>query len=366
MKDFLVLSEPRKIYKKMIEDIKNAKKSIYLETYIYSNDKVGRKFREALIEKARQGVKVFLLIDALGAGFLRLRLHKILGIEEKEDSAVNLKFFSELINLGGKVKFFKEIRYVLRMFSANHERNHRKLLIIDEKITHISSINITEECLDWRELTLRFEGPITEHFLDSFRKDWKPHHIGKRINSFFHKGFEIIMDIPGGIERATENRYSELINGAKKEILIEGPYLVPSIPLRRALSNAVRRGVNVRLLIPNRSDMEIMDVIRDRYLGYLYRAGIEIYYYKKMLHSKLMIIDNSVFILGSSNLDYRSFRHNYEINLIGRNREIIESLRHFFIFGVKNSKRFNYPVWKNRSSFRKVYTLFLGLIEEYL
>lgn len=371
MQNFKVLSKPREIYRKMLEDINQAKESIYLETYIYENDKIGEIFRKALIKKANEGVEVKILIDALGAGNTREFLHKTFGLKKNLGlgKGIDKKYFSKLEKSGGEIRFFKEIRYVFRIFGQNHERNHRKLLIIDNTISYLGSINITESGKNWRELVLRLEGSVSEHFRDSFMNHWKL--SGKitkiKIRLMLHKGFEILQDLPADKKKLTAEKYLKLINSAKKEILIETPYFVPPITIRHALAKAVRRKVSVKLLIPCKSDLEILDLIRNRYLGRLYKKGIEIHYYTPdALHSKLLIIDDKFFLLGSSNLDYRSFIHDYEINLLGRDKKIISELRSFFNSGLKNSKLFSYYEWKSRSSFTKLAEMFVSLIENYL
>lgn len=350
MKEFEVMSNPQEIYKKMLVDINNAKESILLETYIYSNDKIGRAFRDLLEKKAKQGIKINVLIDSWG-------------------SDVNKKFFLKLKELGGEVKFFKEFQYVLRFFSKNHERNHKKLLIIDNNITYIGSMNITASCLNWRELVVKLNGPIAEHFTSSFFKSWNLY--GKitktRINSIFHKGFEIIHDIPHAASRLLENKYLELLKNAKKEIRIETPYFIPSYRIRRELYRAEERGVDVKIILPNNSDLTFMDIFRNRYLGKLNRKGVKIYYYMpKTLHSKLLLVDGKFFLLGSSNLDYRSFVHQHEINLFGKDKKIIQSLEAFYDLGLKQSKQFDYSEWKNRSTLKKLIEIFMYHLRHYL
>src|SRR3989338_8742725 len=120
MTKFKIMSKPSEIFESMLHDIKNAKKSIYLETYIYGNDKIGNLFKKALEEKVKQGVSVYILIDALGSGLIRSRVYKLLRIKEKIGSWIDINFFNNLKKLGGKIRFFKEVRYALRMLSANH------------------------------------------------------------------------------------------------------------------------------------------------------------------------------------------------------------------------------------------------------
>jgi cardiolipin synthase len=371
MEKFSVISSPREIYKKMLDDINSAKKSIYLETYIFSKDEIGNQFRDALIKKAKEGIKVFVLIDGLGSGDLRIRLHKLFRIDKSLGFGAGLdkKYFKELVNNKGEIRFFKDIRYVLRLFSSNHERNHRKLLIVDNKISYIGSVNITSSCLDWRELVLRLEGEIAAHFIDSFNYHWELANkeiTRKKIKLILHKGFEILQDLPGDKKMLTEGKYRRLINNAKKDILIETPYLIPPWRIRRALERAVKRGVEVKLLLPYNSDIKILDIVRDRYLGRFYKKGIKIYYYAGILHSKLLLVDNKFFILGSSNLDYRALIHQYEINILGRDKKIITSLKNYFNSGLKHSNLFDYEEWKSRSSIRKVMQHILTRIKNYL
>lgn len=350
METFHVYSNPKHIYEKMLEDIKSAKKYIFLETYIYDDDEIGKKFRDLLIKKAKQGLKIKLLLDAWG------------GTSKKP-------FFEKLIKAGAEVRFFREIRYFIRIFSKNHERNHRKLLVIDNHITYIGSMNITARCLDWRELVLRIKGSISCDFAKSFYQSWQMYGKldKKRLKTIVHKEFEIIQDIPSYLGRATENKLYKLISKAKKKILIETPYFVPSAKIINSLGKAIKKGVKVMLLIPKHSGVGIVDLVRNGYLGKVYKQGITIHYYtKKNPHSKLLIIDDNFFMLGSSNIDYRSLTHNYELNVVGEDKQIIKALKDFFMEGFSDSEPFSYEEWRQRSSIDKLLELILETIKHYL
>jgi len=333
--EFEVLSEPKKIYLRMLNDIEKAQKSIYLETYIYDDDSIGDKFLKLLIKKAKQGVRVKLLLDAMG-------------------SSADRGYFKELVALGGEVKFFREIRYVFRFFSENHQRNHRKLLLIDDRISYMGSSNITNNCLDWRELVIRLTGNISEHFVISFDKSWNLAGgiSATKIRSMFHRGYEIIQDIPSKfrIRRPYETKFIHLINSAKKIVRIETPYFVPPRNVRRSIVRALKRGVEVVLILPQKSDLFFIDAARNLYLGKLLRKGTKIYYFTPSpMHSKLLIVDSKFFLLGSSNLDYRSLHHQHEINLVGKNRKIINELERHFSETLSQSREETYAQWKNRS-----------------
>jgi len=137
-----ILTDPLDIYHAMFHDIEKARKYVCLETFRFENDPIGVKFRNLLTKKAKEGIEVILLLDAWG-------------------TAVSEKFFKELIGYGGKIKFFKRIRWTINIISANHERDHRKLLLIDDEVSYISSINISNYNLNWREFSLRLNGDIT-------------------------------------------------------------------------------------------------------------------------------------------------------------------------------------------------------------
>jgi cardiolipin synthase len=346
---FQIISKPRQIYVQMLKDIKSAKKRIFLETHIFSNDEVGEKFKKALLKKASEGVKIRLLIDAYWS--------------------VNKEYFKELIEQGAEVRFCREFKYVLRIVSKNHERNHRKLLIIDKDITYIGSANITALCLTWRELVLRLQGKeLNMLFAKAFMGNWRTsaNFSPKKIKTIACKSFKIIRDIPSRIKKPTYNRYIRLINKAQKEIQIETPYLVPSFRIIKALSRAVKRGVDVKLIIPRETDVKVHDILRDTYLGMIHKRGIQIFYYTPgMLHSKLLIIDNTFFLLGSSNLDYRSFLHQYEINLLGEDKGVIKALKKYSDKTLSKTKPFKYQKWKNRKIIKRFLEFLLWRIKEY-
>ncbi len=179
MKQYTILSDSEKIYEQMLLDIESAREEIFLETYIFEDDAIGRSFRDLLIKKVLDGVRVRLLIDAWV-------------------SSIRKKFFKKFIDAGGEVRFFRELRYALRWFNANHERNHRKLLLIDKEISYIGSINITKKSLKWRELVLRIDSPLTKAFRQLFLKTWKYFNLftTKKMKKISYEGFEVIPDFP--------------------------------------------------------------------------------------------------------------------------------------------------------------------------
>lgn len=325
----------------MLEDIESAKRCIYLQTYKFENDSIGEKFRNALIYAVKRGVEVKLLIDSWGAG-------------------VSKTFFSEFLELGGKIKFFEKIKFSFDVFARNHRRNHRKLLLIDSNISYIGSSNITAYNLNWRESCLRIEGEITSLFERIFSYDYfqsSRFFQNKKFATKILSGEDllIIRDVPGNIRQPVKRILLKKINLAKSSIIIETPYFLPGSLLKTALINASKRGVNVKIITPKNSDVSLFDILRNKYFGAYYKNGIEIFdYFPSNLHAKVFIVDDKFFLTGSSNFDYRSFLFMHEINIGGSQIDILQLLKNHIDASIKDCLVFDYEKWKKRHSFLKL------------
>lgn len=331
-----------KLYSSMIKDIETAKKSILLETYRFNADMIGSKFRDAITKAAKKGVKVKLLIDAWG-------------------SSSNDFFFRKLILYGGEVRFFRRFKFKLKWFDYNHRRDHRKILIIDGKIAYIGSTNIADESITWRETNLRITGRLAKKLIKAFNDNYEIHSAlifdpKKHIYPIRQGNFEIIRDVPSFIHQNVRDEEVLLFKKAKKEIIIETPYFIPDRQIRKSLKRAAKRGIKVKIILPARSDVRIMDLLRDQFLGKLHRRGVRIYYYQPTIsHAKAVIVDNKYFLLGSSNLDFRSFIHQYEIMLLGSEKKIINQLKKHFQESLNDSEPFSYRKWKRRPLLQKIF-----------
>lgn len=348
-----VISDTSKIFDSMLDDIDNAKQYIYLETYKFADGSIGASFRDKLTQKAKEGVKVRLLIDSWG-------------------SYVSEQFFEELINHGGEVKFFRKLKLSINSFMKNHERNHRKILVIDNKITYISSLNFTNYCLKWREISIRISGGIAKLFKTIFLQNFNLKNTykfsKKRYTRPFKIGdYEIIRDVPSVIYQRLRKKIIHLINLSEKEIIIETPYFLPTRTIRDALVRAAtERNVSIKIIMPLHSDVKTVDILKDYYLGNLYHSGIKILFYTlKNLHSKLFIIDNNYYI-GTSNFDYRSFRYQFEVGLIGKDENIRDQLKQHINETSNGCIGFDYSKWKKRSIWQKAAELILIPLRHFL
>ncbi|MBR5028554.1 MAG: phosphatidylserine/phosphatidylglycerophosphate/cardiolipin synthase family protein [Bacteroidales bacterium] len=326
------------LYNNQLKDIAAAKEYVYLETFRFNDDAMGERFKRALTEKARQGVKVRILVDAWGT-------------RQKKS------FFDPIINAGGEVRFFKKLIITLNFISDNHRRDHRKILVIDNRIAYIGSANITAYSLSWRELNLRIVDPMARLFQKVFNDNYAIYNrldLDKlRFKRDINYGqMSIIQEIPSRARQRLARRYEYLINNAKSEVIVETPYFLPSPRLRKALTAAVERGVKVTVISPVKSDVQTADIVRRHTLGFLHESGVEMKFYTPgNLHAKCLMVDGEVFSISSANFDFRSFQHQHELALIGRNSQISSLLANHINNTLQHCIDFNFEEWSKRSRF---------------
>ncbi len=328
--------DPWQYFNAMLEDIENAQKCIYIETYKFGNDNIGERFRDVLTRRAQEGIKILILIDSWGA-------------------QVSQSFFRELEKFGGEVRLIMKSTFLWDFFTKNHRSNHRKLLLVDDNISYIGSANIAGHSLNWCESMLRMDNSeLNKHFKIIFQKDFQMYN-----RYFFTKPeltrhicygeYYILRDVPSITSQKIKKRFENLIKGARRRIVIETPYFLPGFMLRKAMADAVKRGVDVTVIIPRNSDVHMVDMVRSRYLGMLHKIGVNFrFYIPNNLHAKLLLIDGEIFSLGSANFDYRSFRYQHEIVLIGKDVEIIKQLKSHVSNSLSNSSPFDYDEWLRR------------------
>lgn len=334
-------SEPPNFYEAMLRDIEQAERYIYLETYKFGNDEVGLRFREALTKAAARGVHVKLLLDSWGVSYTET-------------------FFHELINHGGEVRFFRKILYTFDFFTKNHRRNHRKFLLIDDNISYLGSANITGYSLQWRESVIRLTGGITLMFKRSFLESYKifNKYIFNKFNfkkSKFLDQFELVEDSPSIYRQRLKTKLEKLISKAKREIIIETPYFLPGYKMRKALVEAARRGVNVKIILPRHSDVRAIDLLSSKYYGFYFSNRVSLIFYTiNNLHAKVILIDGETFGIGSPNFDYRSFRYQHEVMLFGTHHGIVDEIKSHVHETMVNCLPFDHVSWLRRPRIEKV------------
>jgi len=340
--EIMLFDDPLRFYNSMLNDIAAAKSYIYLETFKFANDIIGHKFRDLLVKKCKQGIEVKLLLDSWG-------------------TTARESFFAELISNGGEVRYFEKIKFNWDIFTKGHKRNHRKILVIDDEISYVGSANITDYSLNWRESVLRLKSGIALTLKNVFLQQYDV--FNKYIfdkqrysRNIRFRDYEILRDLPTITIQRIKKRYIKLIKAAKHEILIATPYLLPGFSFRKALMDAAQRGVDVKIFTSKNSDVQMVDMLRSKYLGALHKAGVKIMFYKPYnLHAKLFLVDKRIFGVGSTNIDYRSFRYMHEICLMGRNEDVINEVFKHFEVTEAESVMFNYDVWKKRLLIQKFF-----------
>lgn len=338
---YRLFSNPPLFYEAMLNDIALAKRYIFLEIYKFGDDETGHRFRDALTKAAARGVKVKLLLDSWGITY-------------------DETFFEELIAKGGVVRFFRKIHFNFDFFTKNHRRNHRKFLIIDDYISYMGSANITGYSHQWRESVLRLTGDISYMFKRSFLESFKIYKT-YLFNKFWYKkskftdDFELVEDMPSIYRQRVKLKLEKLIRKAKKEIVMETPYFLPGHVMRKCLTDAAKRGVNVKIIIPHHSDVRAIDLLSSKYYLNYQKKNIKLKFYTpNNLHAKLILIDGEIFGLGSPNFDYRSFRYQHEVMLFGIHKGIIEEIRNHINETLRHSIDFDYDSWIRRPKIERI------------
>jgi len=329
----------------------HAEKSIDFEQFIFAYDSIGRCFHELFIAKARAGVRVRLIIDTGGSY-----------------SFYNSKPHRELAKAGVEVKFFSPISpWRLNNISSFFFRNHRKLLVVDGLIGFTGGVGIEERVRGWRDTHLSISGPVVAEFSQAFDLMWRTITSGRykrfRRNWKAVGEFALLINSPRFRQRHIYYEYMRRLRRAKRYIYLTAPYFVPSQRLFFWLMRKARRGVDVRLLLPERSDYDMVDAAGRSYYQLLFNAGVRIYHYRgglrreRMLHVKSAVIDDSWATIGSSNLDSLSFVYNYEANLVSTNLGFAGEIREQFINDLKEAKEIMRADWPRRSALQKFYEL---------
>ncbi|TLN15020.1 cardiolipin synthase, partial [bacterium] len=285
--------------------IAGAQKFVWVEYYIIKRDETGLFFLRLLAERARAGVEVKLLYDAVGS----------MGLEE---------FLSPIVEAGGKVEAFHPVNPLRKRWSV-HLRNHRKLIVVDGKVGLTGGMNVGDEYTGiakrrggpyFRDLQLLVEGPAVADLCEIFAEDWSfatDEALLDPVEPSTAAGYTANVAVtPSGPDQevnASALLYFGGICAAKERIFLTSPYFIPDEPTLRALICASLRGVDVRILIPQRCDVPLVGAAGRSYFAELLAAGVRIFHYQPaMLHSKTMAVDSRWSFVGSANLDMRSFR----------------------------------------------------------
>ena len=326
-------------FKSLYNDIESAKEHIHVEFYIIENDKLGNRFRELLERKAREGVRVRIIYDYLGGWKLPIAWRMSL----KEAGA----FINPLLNY----------------------RNHRKLVVVDGRVAYTGGMNLAERYRIgndlglWRDTFVRVEGPAVHSMQYSFLVDWS-FVDGKVVTdkkyypevSYFEDGesVQVVTSGPDSDWSSIMQGVVSAISKAEKEILIHTPYYMPPEAVTNALEAAALSGVRVRVMIPERNDSRIVAAAGRSYIEALLRAGVEVYYYRhNFLHSKAIVVDGYLSIVGTANMDTRSYEQNFEIAAFVYGEKTAKCLVEGFERDMESSRQLNVNLWHHRKWYKR-------------
>ncbi len=346
-----LLKNGEQTYEAIFDAIEKARHHIHLEFYILEDDNTGKKLTDLLIKKATEGVEVRIIVDDVGSWSLSSR------------------FFENLRKNGIEIYSFMEVRYP-RLTSKVNYRNHRKIVIIDGKTGFIGGLNIADKYLNglprigsWYDTHLQIKGDAASSLQIIFSVDW---YFITHQNLYGYRYFPPISHADGvpvqisasGPDYDWEAIYQGFfaaITSARKKVYLTTPYLMPPPAMLTALKTIALSQVDVRIIIPEKSDSAFSKWCSFAYVEELLEAGVKIYFFQNgFIHSKYMLVDDNFATVGTSNFDYRSFETNFEANAFIYQKEFNKKLEEHFFDDLKHCREISLTEWQKRSMFNKV------------
>ena len=358
-----ILRNGVQIFPSMLQAIRNARKTINLEFYIYWDGEIGRSFAQALAERARAGVQVKVILDAVGSAPMSESL-----IEFLQRNGID-------------IEWYHPIRWYT-LSRANH-RTHRKLLIVDGEIGFSGGVGIADEWQGdaeskehWRETVVRVEGPVVTQMQFAFMDNWVKSRGELLTGLDYFPAVEprgnhitqVIKSSPSEGSSTVKLLYIISIVSAQKSIFITNAYFLPDTDTLRAMESAVRRGVDVRVIVPGEfTDVPIVRQASRLHYDLLLRRGIRIFEYQPtMMHAKTMVVDGLWTTIGSSNFDDRSFRLNDEVNVNVYDEAIARHMEQMFHEDMARSVEITPRKWLRRPVFDRMKEAFAGVFKRQL
>jgi len=352
-----VLPDGTATFTAMFEAMEAAKDHIHLEFFIFENDRISNELRKLLIRKAKSGVRVRMIYDYLGS----------LGLTRE--------FLKSLRDAGVYVKPFLPLRLRLRRSKINF-RNHRKILIVDGKYGFTGGFNFADRYLfgntlgKWRDTFIRFEGAAVHGLQSLFLTDW--YFVERKLitdSKYYPLPAKHADNVVQIVSSGPDTDWESIMQGmataimsARDYVYMHTPYFVPNDVILNAITVAALSGTDVRLMIPVRSDSRLSDACTFSYMGEILEAGVKVYQYTKgFLHSKAIVVDDFIAIVGSANLDERSFNQNFEANAFIYDKATSLRLKELFLNDITNSRELSFQDWDNRKRSQKIKESFARL-----
>jgi cardiolipin synthase len=359
--ELVVLTNGPCFYEEELSAISAARQSVCLEAYIFHESEIAQRYLEVLTERARAGVTVNVVVDALGS------------------VSTHDRYFHEFTAAGGNLAWYNSARW--NNLPHYNNRTHRELLVVDGRIGFIGGAGIADQWYKaekqhprWRDTMVKVTGPSVRHLQATFAENWLEAcgdvlvgadyfpHIDTDTKPSSQGAVLVVNSSPssGGMTRA-RILFQLLIASAKKSIHITTPYFLPDKSFTDELIRAMQeRGVEVKVVVPGRgSDIWLTRSSSRRSYGKLLKAGASIFEYDPaMIHAKVLLIDDLWGVVGSTNCDYRSFGLNDEVNLAARDPDFVQRLEHDFVADIAHSRQITYEEWRRRNIFQRAPELF--------
>lgn len=355
--DVKIFTSGEEKFRYLLNDIENAQNHIHIEYYIFDDDEIGLKIRDALIKKSGEGVEVRVIYDSFGS------------------RKTKKKFFEEFRKAGIEAEPFLKLA-LPKLTSRLNYRNHRKIVVIDGQIGYVGGMNIANRYVDgldwgiWRDTHARIEGKGVQGLQSIFLIDW--YFVSQTLiaSRKFFPELPAFGDIclqttnsgPLREEREISHGILQAIYDAQKSIFIQTPYFIPPEPLLEALQAAAIRGVDVRVMMSEKSDVSYAQAASRSFVKELLHAGIKVYMYQKgFLHSKLMVFDDTLTLIGSVNFDSRSFEHNFEVEAFIYNHDLAKQANEIFVEDQRFSRVISLREWAKRPAKKRLFESFMRL-----
>lgn len=349
------------MYADLLADLETARHHIHFQFFKFEDDEFGHRVEEVLVRKAQEGVEVRLQIDDLA-------------------NLTRRKFFRRMAKMGVMVRPF--LRVQLFLMSDTNYRNHRKNVVIDGRVGYMGGMNIAKRYAVgirngiWRDTHIRVAGPVVAEMQTAFLVDWKFSTKQLLDRSVYFPKVEpvgnLLMQVatsgPMGEFRVIMQAILRIFSESRNYVYVQTPYFIPNEPLGAALRNAALSGVDVRLIIPRRDDVNFIVTLAARsYIKDLLVAGVKVFLYEKgFMHAKTVVSDDAVFSVGSTNFDIRSFEQNFEINAFIYDPDMAVRMRDAFLRDQKGCTQVKLEEWEKRSRLTRLGESFARLLSPLL
>lgn len=342
----------------MFADMEQATDHLHVEFFIIGNDVVGNRLRKLLIRKAKEGVSTRLIFDYWGSLYL------------------DKKYLRSMEEAGVQFYAFYPPKFPFLLSKVNY-RNHRKIIVVDGKVAYTGGINMADRYLTgdslgmWRDTMVRIEGAAVHGLQETFLSDWffvdRNLLTGKR---YFPESIEYEKNLIQIVDSGPNMEFQSIMQGiyfaistSKKYVYIQTPYFLPPDVILVAIQTAAQRGVDVRILIPTSSDSSMARAGNASYVAALLQTDVRVFLYKNgFLHSKTIVVDDEISIIGTANMDFRSYEQNFEVNAFIYEGATAKNLREIFINDLASSEEITSEEWEKRPKIERIKESFSRLL----